>query len=186
MFHRAICLLCFALLSTFLATHYIDHEKKNIPEMKLYDTLHHFLPFCSQVSKIADIVSVGCFSAMFYIGMYDHQTLSEFMFALAIIGIIRAISITITILPDHCTTIWNKYGKKNIFGGCRDKLFSGHTAATLLCSFFLYKKTKMSWVFLLPIIVSFAMLISREHYSIDVLFAWFITTLVWQNIQKVQ
>lgn len=183
MLFNAIVLMCLATGLSRLATKHVDNA--DVPEMKLYDVFHRILPFNSNANILADVIVVTCLLAMCFVGVYDHKGLCDFFIVYAILIIIRTISMSITILPDWCTTIWKKYGKNNVFGGCRDKLFSGHTATALLFSLFIYKKTNMVGIFLLPVIVSLCTLISREHYSIDVLFAWIITIFVWQNRQLI-
>lgn len=68
---------------------------------------------------------------------------------------------------------------------CGDFIFSGHTMILLLCFFVVREYTPRKWIWLhlvclAGLILGVAMLLlSRGHYSIDVLIAYWVTSRVW-------
>jgi hypothetical protein len=91
------------------------------------------------------------------------------------------IIIHLTILPKDkkCdiknTSVYN--------GGCYDKVFSGHFSISFICLLVLYKNKYID-IFTLTIlstILGFLIVVSRSHYTIDVVVAFMIVIIVYQN-----
>jgi hypothetical protein len=86
-----------------------------------------------------------------------------------------------TILPKHRSCNINE--QQYLFGGCYDKIFSGHFAVILLITLLLKKYNYISLPLLILInMIHFIMiLVFRWHYTIDIVIALLITLFVYQN-----
>jgi hypothetical protein len=68
-------------------------------------------------------------------------------------------------------------------GHCIDKIFSGHTSASLLLVF-LYNKyniitSNLIYVLLfIQILLALSLILTKEHYTIDVILGYLITTMI--------
>lgn len=102
---------------------------------------------------------------------------------ISIILFFRAITTCVTILP-HC--IMNKCNiEKNnffqyIFGHCNDKIFSGHTSISLILVYLIYKyqlvnNNLLPFFIFIQVLITFLLVITRGHYTIDILLGYFIT-----------
>lgn len=103
---------------------------------------------------------------------------------LSVIIFLRSITTSVTILPSSvngCKFDLNFLTFLN--GHCIDKIFSGHTSITLLLVF-LYNKyniitSNLIYVLLfLQILVSISLILTKEHYTIDVILGYLITTMI--------
>jgi hypothetical protein len=107
--------------------------------------------------------------------------LQEYLSYWIVIFMIRSVTTIVTILPKHKEC---KIEDKLIFvGGCHDKIFSGHFVSVFLATI-LYLKNKwisMPILVLINIINSVSILLSRGHYTIDIIVAFFVTLFVYQN-----
>ena len=97
------------------------------------------------------------------------------------IFIIRAITIQLTILPKYelCKVNTNATFK----GGCYDKIFSGHIALCFMSSIILYVNNYINMFILafINILNMYFIIVSRSHYTIDVIMSFLITFMVYQN-----
>jgi len=111
----------------------------------------------------------------------------------SIIAAIRIISSTITDIPSSdpkCATIKENLSWKNyITGHCFDKIFSGHTAATLSLiliarKYNLLTMNKTILLILFQIIYAYFFLIcTRGHYSVDVFLSYVIVLPLFSSLQ---
>lgn len=151
-------------------------KKKTTP--KIYD-ISYLLPDYSKYYYVSDIYTSLCILLM----VFSHtQILKEFIEFGIILFIIRDITISVTILPKvkECDT----NNSNLIFGGCYDKIFSGHLATVLLLSLLMYKYKIITNVYVLSIInIVNALLILtvRAHYTIDIIVAIFVTLFLFTN-----
>jgi hypothetical protein len=100
--------------------------------------------------------------------------------------LIRCITIQATVLPKlkHCDIPDTFYSR--CFGGCHDKIFSGHFAFVFLITLLLMEKKYLSMFTTTVINLLHGVLIIavRNHYSIDVIVSFFVTLCVYQSLQK--
>ena len=76
-----------------------------------------------------------------------------------------------------------------IFGHCSDKIFSGHTAFTLLIvlvayNFNLLDNNKLLILGIFQLIYAFLIIITRAHYSVDVLLSYYIVIPLYLCIKQ--
>jgi hypothetical protein len=153
-------------------------NKKTTP--KVYDIGHKFLPNLYEYNNIHHIITIIFLLPI----LFNFNMLKEFLGYWIVIFIIRAVTTMVTILPKYkeCKS------ENEIFGGCYDKIFSGHFASVFLATL-LY--LKYSWINLPTLILfnfinSIGILLSRSHYTIDLIVALFITLFVYQNNLRVK
>jgi hypothetical protein len=117
---------------------------------------------------------------------------NEFLYKFLIIILIRALVIPLTILPKNCkcqvTTDSNgqlDLFNKTIGGGCYDKIFSGHFSFSLLLTLLLLKYNILQgsigimFAIITNLLHLFILTMTRSHYTIDIVMAFFVT--LWVN-----
>lgn len=181
-------LLLFGILVLFLFANkyilnYIEHAGDNFymkyPDFpRVYDVLHEGLPYIPMLEHMSDIM---CVSLLLLLVILDRTIFYYFLGFILTIFIIRSITILVTVLPKNkkCNV---KYASM-FRGGCYDKIFSGHFATGLLATIMLYSNNYINLIFLLLINFMNALFIilSRNHYTIDIIVALFITLFVYTN-----
>lgn len=98
-----------------------------------------------------------------------------------VILIIRIFTNILTILPkNNSCTISNSFSFR---GGCYDKIYSGHFASVFIATLILYKNKYINIILLVLInlINSLFIILSRNHYTIDIVMSFFVSLVVYQN-----
>jgi len=148
----------------------------------IYDISHMLLPDLYQSNYLHQILDFMALLPFIVFIFFRNDLLLEFLAFLPIIYLIRSIFNNVTILPKYSNCDDSEYDLSNIFRGhCYDKIFSGHFAITVLFSFILYNYN----LFNLPTLILYnsfnilLILLTRSHYSIDLLVSFSITFLVY-------
>lgn len=148
---------------------------------QVFDILHQYTPDFHKYELVINILPVLCILAIVF---FSSDALEEFALKLLLIYLIRALTTLTTILPKHEKCEEKEFTWVNaINGGCYDKIFSGHSAITFLGSLLLYREN----VITLPvfagvnIVESLLIILTRAHYTIDVLLGILITYLVYDG-----
>ena len=142
---------------------------------KNYDFIQSHTNDWSEYRKIVDYMLY--FIMLFAVVNYRHLPLYKIISTLSVFLVLRSISIFATSLhdcPDKKVKCEFSPKKALISGGCEDKMFSGHTIATLTLCYYLagvYPKARALFI-AYPIILSILIIVVRDHYTIDVLTAW--------------
>lgn len=151
----------------------------------LYDIIISNTPDLSKYHYIPNIL-------MFFISVFlliplffkNYKLFISFFKYFSIIVLLRTITTQVTVLPPQTEC---KYEKNffNIFYMCLnghyiDKIFSGHTSASLLIVllYFRYNILDKNLLYLLlglQILLAFSLILTRSHYTIDILIAYIIT-----------
>ena len=118
------------------------------------------------------VVAVLVFYPLLFDVGSENKALSEFSLLL----IVRSFFITLTHLGTPAGVVAVGFpGATNLLQFTNDLFFSGHTAVSFL-GFLVFKGKKIRWFFLIASIVMGAtVLLMHQHYTIDVLAAFFIT-----------
>jgi len=161
-------------------TGHLYYNKNNIDTV--HDFFHELLPDWSHKEYMVNII--GFVSLMPFI-MTDMDIKTRFIGMIVVVYLIRDITINLTILPKHekCKKSISKI-YENIVGGCYDKIFSGHFSIVYLLSLFYYSYGIITNI---PVLVgwnilnAFLILITRSHYSIDIVMAFFVCSFVFTN-----
>jgi len=176
------------LINNYLRTYHIDKYgtiNGNNKTKCVYDLGHEILPLIKNplLRDIHDytkhyIVIFPLIIGLYYLPLHLKQKLLEDW---AFLHIIRIISNNLTILPSINKCKPSTSDKYSI-GGCCDYMFSGHTFTSLLPSLYItyyLNPFHPLLIFLYNIVNSLLIIISRRHYTDDVLIAWFITLFVF-------
>lgn len=156
----------------------IIHDHKNTSIFMKYDKytnlllLLFILPFCKRSS---------------------YKPLIKLAKIFAVITIMRSFAIISTDMP-RCNlkckqdkmTIYNL-----IFGHCNDKIFSGHTAFTLLTilvanHYRLISNNTFKVAAFLQLIYAYSLIANKHHYTVDVLLAYYITIPLFVLLKDVK
>ena len=171
----------FVMLVTYQLDKNIDNYYKTVSHPTVFDIGYYLLPNLSKYELIGHI-----YSGIFIIIILCLANLwDEFLGFLIPIIFIRLFFIHMTILPKHRSCNINE--QYYLFGGCYDKIFSGHFAVILLITLLLKKYNYISLPLLILInMIHFIMiLVFRWHYTIDIVIALLITLFVYQNNMNV-
>jgi hypothetical protein len=106
-----------------------------------------------------------------------------------IILAIRHIFTLVTILPKHKKCDDSRFGIREVFvGHCYDKIFSGHFSSLFLLCLILLKQGIVSIPLVTVVLFIYGSLLIciRYHYTVDILVAFVVTLLVFQNNWKLR
>ena len=154
-------------------------------EIPIFDVVHNNLPQIPQKYHIIfDVASIGAAFFVMFNGFF-YEYLNEFF----ILMILRGITGIVTILPHD--PVLNCNPQNNIsftshIDGCYDKIFSGHTATIFLAYLFI-RENNMLPVGLIEVMVILTLqglIMSRYHYTVDVVLALIITYLLHHYLGK--
>ena len=172
-----IAMVLFILYSNYL-TLTIGRKHYQDKSCVIFDVVHAILPDLRDYHFTVDLIGLIVGISMLF--LTDSEFISEFIGKFIIIMFIRAFTILTTILPSDgkCDTSLNI--KSFLFGGCFDKIFSGHTSFTLLITLMYYREHIIDLLPLLFInfINIFLIISTHAHYTVDVLLAIFVTTTI--------
>ncbi len=152
-----------------------EHYRKTTA---IYDLFHSLLPDWHDYEGLFEVVFGVILILLFFLLSGPNKV--DFFTKLIIIWLIRSITISVTILPPHekCNVPFNHISM--LSGGCHDKIFSGHTASLFLATLLLMKQRTLSipTAVMLNAANVFFILITRGHYTVDIILALFITYFV--------
>lgn len=175
---RPVGLLVLSLLITRIATVRVDTIGASGSAL-LYDSVHRALPDLRRFESMIDLFPI---SALLVCAFAVPQTQwPTFVTALAVLFTLRAMCISLTILPSPICRPTQP--RVSALGGCHDCVFSGHTATVILAWLFVVNSNPSLKMFacihsLLTIVV---VLGTRSHWSIDVIVAVLAAKLVYDN-----
>ena len=165
------------LVETLGARHYEEDGKTHI-----YDVAHRYLPDLHKYEYIINIVPV----ALLVYTLWQPEALTilqETLLMTLLVLFIRALTAASTILPKHeaCQVEigWTTF----LNGGCYDKLFSGHIAFVTLLALNLLRAGGLNQVqfWILSVANAVLMLMTRGHYTADVILGFLIAYLVYDG-----
>lgn len=151
----------------------------NLPSCKnkIIDIVHeYFPPF--QNSYFSD---VGILLQIIYtIATIPYSSLNEIFLVMSIVQFFRILCFSTTILPPL-----KRYNDKirlfGLNGSGTEYIFSGHACYACISFIYLYKHDIFPLYVLIPynFITQFLVVLSRNHYTVDVILSWIITPLVY-------
>lgn len=170
----------------------VDILQENLPDLTENKLLckHTRDGILKNIFSLDDILAIIIFFILIY--LHGSKYFIDIGILFIFIGTLRIITKTITILPQS-----NKKCKapdernsidRYITGGCNDSIFSGHMSLMLLMLLFINKGIKKLYIkimmLLFAIIYSFFIIMLRNHYSVDIVLAWYITIsafIIYEN-----
>jgi hypothetical protein len=182
------CLILFIIVFIiFIANNYNLNFIENIGDVfysknhefpKIYDILHEN---CAHVDKFEYASDIITLILIIILIILDINMFYNYLGFIIIILIIRIFTNILTILPkNNLCTVSNSFTFR---GGCYDKIFSGHFASAFIASLILYKNNYINIILLVLInlINSLFIILSRNHYTIDIVMSFFVSLVVYQN-----
>lgn len=157
--------------------HNVIHKMPPLPDLG-----HILMPNLQQWRWLPEVLIHGplVFSGILAIARVDIHGIEHFLQAHGISMLIRALSFSMTLLPDASQMC----DESKWSGSCHDLIFSGHMVALALSSMYLWSKTNklaLKAVVLLNVIAAAVLTIAvRNHYSVDVFLALIIAPAVSQ------
>jgi hypothetical protein len=132
--------------------------------------------------------------ALISLEKYHWAYISQFLFLNCVIITLRALTTSVTILPDiyvydYCNvtspgSFFDVVSKQLEHGTCSDYMFSGHTAVVVLLFMFVHRHKSQQWFeyvsFALVITMIFTLLVLRWHYTSDIVIAIVIVFLTFK------
>lgn len=151
-------------------------------ETKIYDILHENTPEFHDWRGMNDIIPLVLLVSTFFI-KNPVPLVKEFIGKYLLIMVFRALTMMSTILPKHEKCDPNLTWIQMIKGQCYDKVFSGHMSFVLLATLLYLREGFISVpTFLALNIAEFSSIVlTRSHYTVDVILAIFITYLVYDG-----
>lgn len=150
---------------------------------KIYDISHKYLPNLHKYNNTHNLITIVFIIPL----LFNFNMLQEYLSYWIVIFIFRSITTRVTILPKY------KECKVNndiipIYGGCYDKIFSGHFASVFLATllYLKYNWINLPVLILINFINSISILATRNHYTIDLIVALFFTLFVYQNNLRIK
>ena len=161
-----LILFVLSLIINILVGHHISHKNGSNKHGPIYDMGFKFLPNFEQYEHLPDYVLIV--PVLFLLSNWPSWSTNKrnsYLKLLTIMYFARALCNAVTILP------YTKEKPCKIrpgFGYCNDYKFSGHTTLNLVTSNFVGAPLWPLW----PVLTSFVSVITRDHYTIDVVIAW--------------
>lgn len=149
----------------------------------IFDIVHHFTPDFHEYHNLVNVIPLLLFGSLFFV-RNSISLLEETVLKTLLIHLIRSLTIISTILPKHEKCIREKGSfLSRLLGECYDKVFSGHTSFVFLITLILLRENYISFISFLLInaVQATIILLTRAHYTIDVLLAYFITYFVYDG-----
>lgn len=168
----------------FLTVVYLFSKKEVIRGSKpLYDTIISNIPDLSKFRNIPNMLLLVLMSYLI-IPLFFKPNINVFISIyryFSIILLLRSFTISSTILPPINSNCDFKLNMQTFMDGhCLDKIFSGHTAFSLLLVFVCNKfnilsKTFIYILLLIQFVLALSLILTREHYTVDVILGYLIT-----------
>lgn len=186
---ETIVYILFILAVIQFSTYFTNWFGKRYYEQELhfnqiFDLFHEYTPDFHEYELLVNVIPFFLLVCFAVCGV-NLSSLKEFAWKLLLIYILRALTIIITILPKHekCMYDSKSVTMSTFLGGCYDKVFSGHMALTFLGTLIYYREKLISFPMFVGLNIVEAMLIilTRSHYTIDVILAILITYLVYDG-----
>lgn len=165
----------------FLSNYYTYNLGTSAPiQQPLFDVFHDILPDLSKWVSLRDIILPIFFIPLFFL---RQGTLNQFMYTFVegfmYLVTLKAITIFFTFLPPSNT----KCAEKRQINHCFHQIFSGHNSFTLLACILFTKyikdnKVLLLWQWIITFAYSFFILMTRAHYSVDIIVSYIIVLLL--------
>jgi len=161
-------------------THKIGTDHYN-DEDRVYDICHKYLPNYEKYEFIGNIYITLVFFFILLKPSKSIKIIFDLISFIIPIYFVRSIFILTTVLPKSSKC--EKQSHAFINGGCYDKIFSGHTAFLFVLTLLLnkYKIINLETLILLNIINVSIILLTRAHYTIDVIVSFLVSYIMYKN-----
>jgi len=147
---------------------------------KIRDLVHDNVPKLTW-SYVSDTLVLA--QTVTTVTLLARDTISHFFLIMAIAQLFRIATMSNTILPP-LKNYHDKYRWGGINGTGTEYIFSGHACYSCLSAIYLYQYgiVSMTPLILYNIISQGLIVVSRNHYTVDVILAWIIVPLIYGNL----
>lgn len=171
-------LLCLNAISFYSDHYYESYYSKQPFHVELYDLGHLCLPNLEKYEYLINYVTLG---SLFLLCIFFSSYLFEFIKLYTIIFLLRLLFTNCTVLPKmkHCKVS----DIMSVNGYCYDKIFSGHASFVCLFTLFLLqsKYISLGTMIILNLLNGLLIVSTKAHYTIDVLIAFMVTIIIFEN-----
>lgn len=162
-------------------TYYTKRIQDGKVTPKVYDISHKLLPNWHDNVWISHAFVLGMLTPLMFVRNWS--LFKEFLEYAIVLFFIRDITTFVTILPKYKDDPEPSNAlSSSTFNGAYGKIFSGHFAIVFLASL-LYAKyniiTDTNLLIGLNVLNALLILLTRHHYTIDVIVAFFVTMTIW-------
>jgi hypothetical protein len=170
----------FLFLLTSLSCVITANLIKNNPT-QIVDIIHHHVPLL-KAPYISDTLVL--LQTVFTTTVAPTDIISEMFIIISILQVFRILCSISTVLPP-LKNYHDKYRLGGINGTGTEYIFSGHACYSCVSAIYLYKAKIFNVLTLIiyNIISQSLIVITRNHYTVDVVLAWIIAPLTYGNIQ---
>lgn len=145
---------------------------------KIVDIIHSNIPVLNS-KYISDFLVLA--PTVYTLFLMDSYSLSKLFLIMFIVQMFKGICSISTALPP-LKRYEDKYRLGGINGSGTEYIFSGHACYSCLSAIYLYNYSPVL-VVLYNLISQFLIIVTRNHYTVDVILAWIITSLVYTNLE---
>jgi len=159
---------------------YMDRIDKQKTTPKVYDVMHKLLPKETNKEWLTNYMII--LSLLPLIFNFNSDLGYNFLGLLLTINIIRDITINLTILPKNVDCVLDKTMISHLIGSCYDKIFSGHFSFVYILTLLYYSYgyiTNIPILIIWNVINAIIILISRSHYTIDIVMSFFVCSFIF-------
>lgn len=145
---------------------------------KVQDIFHDILPHIEHFEYASDVIAI---SVIGYLAIMRFDLLYHLGGLVFTLTLLRQFIIQMTILPKN--TVCDIKNTSMIRGGCYDKIFSGHFGITFLTTLVLLENGLINKfiALLINLVNGIFILLSRNHYTIDIIVSIFVVIIIYQN-----
>lgn len=148
---------------------------------KIFDVVHDRFPVVD-LPYASDILIF--LQTMYSVAIVDILELEKLLFVLGTVQCLRILCFSTTILPP-LKTYSEKYRVGGLNGTGNEYIFSGHACYACISAISLYEKgINIRFLILYNVFSQSLIVLSRNHYTVDVILAWIITPLVYNAFDR--
>jgi hypothetical protein len=145
---------------------------------KVQDIFHSILPHFHNFEYASDVLTLLVIG---YLAIMNFELIYHLGGLIFTLVLLRQFIIPITILPKN--TICDISDTSMFRGGCYDKIFSAHFGITFLTTLILFDNGLINNLvaILINLVNGMFILLSRNHYTIDIVVSIFVVIIIYQN-----
>lgn len=188
-----ILLNLISVSSTYFHIQYIENKTSVKKMSSLPDLIVDNLPNLSRNYIIRDFINYSILLWILPFLLSKRVDLVYFVYKIiSVILFMRTLTKFFTIIPSQDNGCKNEINNPECYitGYCNDKIFSGHTSLSLILlltafEFDLVDKRLMPILLLLHFIYVGLILASRNHYTVDIILAYMISTSTFYHLKDI-
>ena len=159
-------LFLLSLATNILIGYYVSHRNGSGTGGPIYDVGFHLLPNWEKFEHLPDyLLAIPVLFLLYHWPKWNAAKRTSYLTFLTLMYFARALCNAVTVMPY---TKREPCKMKPRFAFCNDYTFSGHTTLNLVTSNFVGAPLWPIW----PVISSVVSVLTRDHYTIDIMIAW--------------